>query len=114
MALLTAQISQKSPSEGPTVAHCPRFIREQVRVALIGCGAAARELHLPVLAGHAGVEISALVDRDLGRARELASAYRVPKVLTDSKDLDSSFVDGVVLCTPPFHHGPGSIELASR
>jgi predicted dehydrogenase/nucleoside-diphosphate-sugar epimerase len=71
-------------------------------------------LHLPVLAGHAEVEVTALVDRDLSRARELASAYQVPRVLGEIKDLDLSFVDAVVLCTPPFHHAPGSIELARR
>ena len=77
-------------------------------------GAATRELHLPVLAGHEGVRVTALVDRDAGRARELARAYKVETVLTETAALDRSVADAAVICTPPSHHAPGSIELAGR
>ncbi|HYN08747.1 MAG TPA: NAD-dependent epimerase/dehydratase family protein [Vicinamibacterales bacterium] len=85
-----------------------------VRVAIVGCGAAARELQMPVLAGHERVEVTALVDRDLDRARQLATQYKVSRVFEDSRALQRDFVDGVILCTPPSHHGPGSAELAQR
>lgn len=85
-----------------------------VRVAIVGCGAAARELQMPVLAGCERVEVTALVDRDLERARQLAALYKVPRALADSSELKPDFVDGVILCTPPSHHAPGSIELARR
>lgn len=86
----------------------------KVRVALIGAGAATRQLHLPVLSGHDGVEIVAIVDRDLKRAKELASAYHVGTIVDDSSKLDRMRVDAAIVCTPPFHHAPGSIELARR
>src|SRR6266545_3745429 len=85
-----------------------------LRVALIGCGAAARQLQMPVLAGHEQVEVVALVDRDVKRAGELASAYHVTRVLSDASELDPSFVDAGIVCTPPFHHAPCAIDLARR
>ena len=86
----------------------------KVRVALIGCGAAARELQMPVLSGHEQVEVTALVDRDVNRARELAAAYHVTRVLRDAEELDQSFVDAGIICTPPFHHAPCAMQLARR
>src|SRR4029077_7807821 len=53
-------------------------------------------------------------DRHEGRARELAQAYGVPNVLTDSDRLDRSEIDAVVLATPPAHHAPATIALASK
>lgn len=85
-----------------------------LRLALVGCGAIAEELHLPVLAGHEGIALTALVDRDAQRARRLANSYRVPNVLGDAGELSSQSVDAVILATPPFHHAPGSIGLMSR
>ena len=84
------------------------------RIALVGCGAVARENLLPVLAGHEGLELTALVDRDEKRARALAEAYGVPSVLTDLDRLDRGQLDGVVLATPPAHHAPGTIACASK
>ncbi len=84
-----------------------------LRVAVVGCGAVTKANLLPVLAGHAGLSIVAVVDRAAARARELAEAYQVPRAETDlAAVLDS--VDAVVLATPPAHHAPATIDLASR
>jgi predicted dehydrogenase/nucleoside-diphosphate-sugar epimerase len=85
-----------------------------LRVALVGCGAAARELHMPVLSGRNDVKVTALVDRDVTRARELAAMYPVDTILGDVKELHTGIVDAAIVCTPPFHHAPCAIELASR
>jgi predicted dehydrogenase/nucleoside-diphosphate-sugar epimerase len=114
---MVAQAEQiERPAARPAELGGPRPFRGEgkVRVALIGCGAATRELHLPVLSGHEGVEVAALVDRDLKRAGELAAAYRVPHVLDDAGKLDRSRADAVVVCTPPFLHAPGAIEMARK
>ena len=42
-------------TEGPAVAKGVRNPTSPVRVALIGCGAIAESMHLPVLAGHEAV-----------------------------------------------------------
>lgn len=112
---MVAQVEDAQPQTKPAAKGPPPSRGDgKVRVAMIGCGAATRELHLPVLSGHPGVEVVALVDRDQARAAELAAAYKVPAIFDDSSKLDRAKVDAAVVCTPPFHHAPGSIELARR
>ena len=86
----------------------------KLRIAVVGCGAASRELHMPILTGHPGVEVAALIDRDAGRAKDLARAYDVGAVLTDTTRLTRDFVDAAIICTPPAYHAPGAIELLRR
>lgn len=81
---------------------------------MVGCGAVSRANLLPVLSGHARVSIVALVDRDLARARELARAYSVPQALTDLEGLQRTDLDAVVLATPPAHHAPATLAMATR
>ncbi len=85
-----------------------------LRVAVIGCGAIAQQMHLPVLAGHEGVELAVLVDRDLKRAGELAAGYGVPAVLADAAELNADLMDAAIVATPPFHHASCSIDLMRR
>jgi predicted dehydrogenase/nucleoside-diphosphate-sugar epimerase len=85
-----------------------------LRLALIGCGAISQQMHLPVLAGHEGIELAALVDRDVKRAGELAKGYGVKTVLADAAELDGERIDAAIVATPPFHHAPCSIELMRR
>ena len=85
-----------------------------VRVAVIGCGAITRSYHLPVLAGHDGVRVTALVDRDAVRARELAAVYGVDQVLADATELTTDLIDAAVVATPPFHHAPCCLDLAGK
>src|SRR5262245_38840709 len=80
-----------------------------LRVAIVGCGAVAKSNLMPVLAGHDRLSVSVAVDRDETRARELARAYNVPRVLTDLDALDANEVDAVVLATPPAHHAPATV-----
>jgi predicted dehydrogenase/nucleoside-diphosphate-sugar epimerase len=87
---------------------------KKLRIALVGCGAATRQLHMPILVGHPGVDVVALVDRDAMRARELARDYGVGSVLTDMRTLDRDLADAAIICTPPCHHAPAAIELARK
>jgi predicted dehydrogenase/nucleoside-diphosphate-sugar epimerase len=81
---------------------------------VIGCGAVAREFHLPVLAGHEEVRLVALVDRDLARARELAERYAIPGAFGDVDEIEQGSIDAALVTTPPQHHAPCAIELARR
>ncbi|HZU34728.1 MAG TPA: NAD-dependent epimerase/dehydratase family protein, partial [Gemmataceae bacterium] len=81
-----------------------------LRLAVIGCGAVAQEVHLPVLAGHDGISLQALVDRNQKAAASLAAAYRVPVVATDLGELDYKSIDAVLIATPPYHHAPCALE----
>jgi predicted dehydrogenase/nucleoside-diphosphate-sugar epimerase len=85
-----------------------------LRVAVVGCGAIAQQIHLPILAGYEGVKLALLVDRDVARTRELAKGYGVEKVVADAAELSSEEIDAAVVATPPSHHAPCSIELMER
>lgn len=85
-----------------------------LRVAVIGCGAITQQLHLPVLAGHEGVQLIALVDRDIQRAKTLAQGYGVHTVLADTQAFEELHIQAAVIATPPFHHAPCAIDLLQR
>ena len=85
-----------------------------VRVAVIGCGAVTQSFHLPVLAGHEGVVVTALVDPNLARAKELASLYGVPSTFSSADSIDRNVADAALIATPAFLHAPGSIDLMRR
>ena len=89
--------------------NLPRF-----RVAVVGCGAVTKASLLPVLAGHDRIDVIMLVDRDLGRARELAGAYGISRVRDDVAAIARDEVDGIVLATPPAHHAPAALDLLGR
>lgn len=75
------------------------------RVAVIGCGAIARLMHLPGLARHPELlPHLVLVDRDLERARALAAEFGVARTADDyTRVLDD--VDGVIVTVPhDLHH----------
>jgi predicted dehydrogenase/nucleoside-diphosphate-sugar epimerase len=83
-------------------------------VALIGCGAIAESMHLPVLAGHEGIRLEALVDRSRDRAQKLATGYGVTHVFADAAELPAGAVDAAIIATPPFHHAPCALQLMER
>jgi predicted dehydrogenase/nucleoside-diphosphate-sugar epimerase len=105
---------ESSDATFPQDARSSDSAQTPVRIAIVGCGAIAEQMHLPVLAGHERFELTALVDRDVDRARRFAQAYGVPHVFGDSEHLNSDLIDAAVLATPPSHHAPGSIELMRR
>lgn len=107
MSLTPTKLTAETPSRFPATG-------EPLRVAVIGCGAVAEQFHLPVLAGHEHVQLVALVDRDLQRARTLATGYKVSTVAADIAELPLGSFDAVVVATPPFHHASCSIELLER
>src|SRR5579875_2882350 len=97
---------------GQRIQSKPQF--GPLRIALIGCGAISQQIHLPILAGHEEIKLAALVDRDTGRARELAKGYGVETVLGDAGELHPDDIDAAIVATPPFHHAPCTIALLRR
>lgn len=79
-------------------------------VAVVGCGRAAENLHLPVLAYSDDIALRAFVDVDTERATELATAYGVHAVVTDVAELPDD-VEAAVLVLPHHLHAPVAIEL---
>lgn len=81
-----------------------------LRLAIVGAGAIARELHLPAAAECPAVTIVAVVDSDEGRASELASQFNIPQAVT--KISDGRDVDAIILATPPHVRVPLVREAA--
>ena len=89
-------------------------VRISLKIAIIGCGAIAEQIHIPIIAGHECCSLVALVDQNTRRAKQLADAYSVKMVLADASELNRSDVDAAIICTPPAHHAACAIELLNR
>lgn len=80
---------------------------DPLRIGIIGAGAIVQVAHLPVLKRLRGVELAAICDTDLPKARALADRYRIPGVFDDLEDLlGHETLDGLLLCTPNHLHEP--------
>lgn len=76
-----------------------------VRIALLGTGAIAQVVHLPLLSRMQGVEVVSLHDADPVRARTIAERFGVGNVARTRDEVWSDpGVDAVVICTPNHLH----------
>jgi len=76
-----------------------------LRIGLIGGGAIVQVAHLPVLRKLKGVEVMAICDTDLPKARAMASRFGIPEAFDDIEDvLRTDGLDAVVVCTPNHLH----------
>ncbi len=57
-----------------------------VRIGLVGCGSFGRS-HLEAFRGLAGVEVPAVFDTDVDRARQLAAEFGIPRVCASLEEL---------------------------
>ncbi len=79
-----------------------RTIPKPLRVGIVGCGRAARELHLPALRRLRDVQVVAAADIDAHALRGVADHFRIPRRYTDyRKLLEDREVDAVAVCVPP-------------
>lgn len=80
---------------------------DPIRIGVIGAGAIVQVAHLPVLKRIKGVEVAAICDTDLPKARALAQRYGIAGVFDDLEDLlRHESVDALLLCTPNHLHEP--------
>jgi len=77
--------------------------RPPIRVAVLGAGAIAQVVHLPILARMRGVEIAAVNDRDAHTARTIADRYSCRAADAQAIWNDAS-IQAVVVCTPSHRH----------
>lgn len=79
--------------------------RRTVRLAVLGTGAIAQVVHLPILSRMRGVEVAAVVDVDRAKTRTIAGRFGVEGVHTSHDAvLADPTVDAVVICTPSHLH----------
>src|ERR1051325_7009566 len=80
---------------------------DPVRIGLIGAGAVVQVAHLPVLKKLKNVELAAICDVDLPKARALAERYAIRNVFDDIEDLLAhAEVDALLIATPNHLHEP--------
>ncbi|HEY7682867.1 MAG TPA: Gfo/Idh/MocA family oxidoreductase [Gemmatimonadales bacterium] len=80
---------------------------DSLKLGVIGAGAITQVAHLPVLRKLKGVEVLAICDPDLPKARALASRYGVRDAFTDIEELlEYEQLDAVAICTPNHLHEP--------
>jgi predicted dehydrogenase len=78
---------------------------ERLKVGIIGGGAIAQVAHLPVLKKMRSVEVQAICDTDLPKARALASRFGVKDAFDDIEELlRYETLDAVVICSPNHLH----------
>jgi len=71
-----------------------------VRLAIVGCGAIAEAMHIPAALNVNEVELTALIDADATRARDVGRRFQVSKTGTCLEDFATD-LDAVILATPP-------------
>lgn len=83
----------------------------KIKTAIVGCGAIARQMHLPILTGSDDFDVTILVDREISNAKQLAKQFSIPEVITDHKELTGK-VDAAVVSTPVSAHEMIATDLA--
>ena len=78
---------------------------DTLRTAIIGAGAITQVAHLPVLRKLKGVELCAVCDTDLPKARAIADRFGVKDAFDDIEEvLRYEELDAIVICTPNHLH----------
>jgi predicted dehydrogenase len=78
--------------------------REAARIGILGTGAIAQIVHLPILSERTDVDLSAVSDLDDLKAKELADRFGVDRVLSDIDLIEDAELDAIVICTPNSLH----------
>jgi len=76
-----------------------------MKVCVVGCGAVARRMHIPVFQSIPHVEVVSVVDSYEQLAKGVSKEFGISKYYTDYKRaLNETDVDIVSVCTPSFTH----------
>ena len=84
--------------------------RKNLKIGLVGVGAAAQVNHIPALRKVEGLELVALCDRDPEKAQRVAQKFGVPRAVGRIEELfEIEDLDAVDLCTPNYLHAPMAV-----
>ena len=82
-----------------------RATSDRLRVGIVGGGGITQVAHLPVLKKLKSIEVRAICDTDLPKARALADRFGVKDAVDDIEDLlRTDGLDAVVICSPNHLH----------
>jgi UDP-N-acetylglucosamine 3-dehydrogenase len=80
-------------------------MERKINVAVIGAGAIAQNVHIPIYSSNKYVNLAALVDSDLDRAKKMAKKFHVKEIYKSCDELfKQNTIDAISLCTPPNSH----------
>jgi len=80
-----------------------------VGIGVIGTGAIAQVVHLPILTGRDDVEVVAVADADLPKAETIAGRFGVGRVVAPEELVAVPGIDAVVISTPSHLHPAHSL-----
>lgn len=87
----------------------------KVKLALIGAGAMANEVHYPSLSEMKDVNMAAICDLIPEKAEETAKRFAIPKVYTDYREmLDKVKPHAVYVLMPPHHLYDIAVDVLNR
>lgn len=78
--------------------------REPVRVAVLGLGAIAQVVHLPILSQIEGCALTAVCDVDRPKAKAIAARFGCRVQDNDDDVFRADDIDAIVICTPSHLH----------
>src|SRR3990172_1854463 len=86
---------------------------DELRVGLLGLGAIAQVVHLPILHSMPGVKIAGVCDVDRSKASALAGRFGIERVYRSDDDVFADpDLDGIIICTPSYlHHSQATAAL---
>lgn len=88
---------------------------KKIKIAVIGCGGICEHAHMPGYANMDNVEIVALCDIKLDRAKKLAEKYNVPAVYEDYNEvLNIPDLDAIDICTPNYLHSIIAVKALEK
>jgi len=83
---------------------------KKTRVAVVGAGHVAQVAHIPAYRQNKDVELAAIVDDDIVKARRIQKQFGFQKAYEDFAELlKAGEIDAVDICTPNYLHAPMAI-----
>lgn len=78
---------------------------DDFRVGLLGLGAIAQVVHLPILHSMPGVKLAGVCDVDRAKASAIGSRFGIERVYrTDDDVFADPNLDAIIICTPSYLH----------
>ena len=88
---------------------------ERTRVGIIGAGAIVQVAHLPVLRRMKNLDLVAICDSDLPKARVVADRFKITDAFDDIEELlQYEELDVLLICTPNHLHESHVLAALSR
>ena len=85
-------------------------MNEKLKIGLVGCGAQAQLVHLPLLRNNPNAEVVALCDPDVRKLNHLCARHGVRRHYVDFDDFKrDAEIQAVIVSTPNYLHAPMAI-----